>query len=57
MLRCKFVSLAAVSPVANGLDVVLVNAECPKPVTKLVAVKPVTSLCGLFGPHEVFCNG
>ena len=40
---CKLVSLAAVSPVANGLNVVLMNAECPRSATELVAAKPVTS--------------
>ena len=49
----KFVSLAAVSPVASGLDVVLMKVECPKPVTKLVAVKPVT-ICD---EHEVLRKG
>ena len=49
----KFVSLAAVSPVANWLDVVLMNADCPKPVTKLVAVKPVTSLSRPLDEHEM----
>ena len=44
MTMWRFVSLAAVLPVANGLDVVLMKVECPKPVTRLVAVKPVTIL-------------
>ena len=52
----KCVSLAAESPVANGLGVVSMSAECPQPVTNLVAVKLVTSLCE-FGPPEVLCAG
>ena len=46
----KFVSLAAVSPVASGLDVVLMKVECPKLLAKLVALKPVT----IFDEREVF---
>ena len=42
------------TPVANGLDVVLTGAECPNSMTKLVAVKPVTSLLGSFDEHEMF---
>ena len=36
-------SLAAVSPVANGLNVVLMDAESPRSTTELVVVKSVTS--------------
>ena len=43
MLMWKSVSLAAVSPVTNGLGVVSMSAECPKPA-KLAAVKRLTSL-------------
>ena len=53
---CNEVSLAAVSPVANGLHMVLQSTGCPKPVTDLVAVRPVTSLSEVFEEHEVFCN-
>ena len=45
--------MAAVLPVANGLDVVLMKVECPKPVTRLVAVRPVT----IFDEHEVLRKG
>ena len=49
--------MAAVSPVANELDVIWMNAEHLKPVTKLVAVKPATSLLGSFDEHKMFCRG
>ena len=49
----KLVSLAAVLPVANGLAVVSMDAEYAKPVTTLVAVKPVTSLSRQLDEHEM----
>ena len=48
--------LAAVTPVANELDVVLTNAEFSKTVAKLVAVKPVTSMSKPLDEHVMFCN-
>ena len=49
--------LAAVTPVANELDMVLTCDECSKTVAKLVAVKPVTSMSKTLDEHVTFCSG
>ena len=48
--------LAAVKPVANGVKGVLTSVECPKPMPKLVAAKPVTSLSRPLDEHEIYRN-
>ena len=50
-------SLAAVTPVANELDMVLTCDECSKTVAKLVAVKPVTSMSKTLDEPVTFCSG
>ena len=51
MWRC--VLLNAVLSVADGLGVVLMTVEGPKPVGKLDALEPVTT----FEEHEMFREG
>ena len=49
--------LAAVTPVANELDVVLRDDKCPKTVARLVAVRPVTSVSRPLDEHMTLCRG
>ena len=48
--------LAAVMPVTNGVNEVLTSDENPKPLTNLVAAKPVASLSSRCDEYGLFCN-
>ena len=48
--------LAAVTPVANELDVVPGDDKCAKTIARLVAVRPVTSESGPSDEHMTLCK-